>query len=118
MTPTSDGLPFFQRRYQAHKPDAGRNESREVLVSAATPQSRPNAIHGFAPSISSSCRVNQKMTARSSAARLVSQTQRVHQYITDGSSAHDQALQTATFSLKHFRPIRKMGTQVRAETKL
>src|SRR5713226_1644364 len=115
MTPTSDGLPFFQRRYQAHKPDAGRNETREVLVSAATPQSRPKAIHGFAPSISSSCRVSQKMTAKSRAARLVSHTQRVHQYITDGSRAHDQAVHIATLSLKHFRAIRKIGTQVRAE---
>src|SRR3989442_3945 len=113
ITPASDRLFLFQRRCQAHKPDAGRNESREVLVSTATPQSRPKAIHGFAPSISSSFRVSQKMTARSRAVTLVSQTHRVHQYITDGSSDHDQAVQIATFSQKHFRAIRKMGTHVK-----
>ena len=41
-TPASEGLPRFQRRYHAYSPAAGRNASREVLASAAIPQSSPN----------------------------------------------------------------------------
>ena len=58
------------------------------------------------------------MSASSSAARLVSQTQRVHQYMTGGNTAHSQAVQTANFSLKHRLAIRKIGMQVSAEKKL
>ena len=86
-----------------------------MLVSAATPQSKPNCSQGFNPSFSSIVSVNQKITASNSAARLVSQTQRVHQKITEGNSAHVQALQTATFSLKHLFAMRKIGMQVSAE---
>src|SRR5438309_11119599 len=117
-TPLSDVFPAFQRRYHGHSPNAGKNASREVLVKAATPQSRPKAIHILAPSSSSSFSVSQKMIARSSVARLVSHTQRVLQYITVGSRAHPQAVHTATLSLKHLRAIRKIGMQVRAEKML
>src|SRR5947207_4814518 len=117
-TPATEDFPLFQRRYHGHSPDAGKNESREVLVKAATPQSRPKAIHILVPSNSSSFSASQKMSAKSSAARLVSHTQRVLQYITVGSSAHPQAVHTATFSLKHLRAIRKIGMQVRAEKML
>src|SRR5262249_24686141 len=82
------------------------------------PHSRPNTIQDFVPSVSSSCNVNQKITARISAVRLVSHTQRVHQYITEGKSAHSQVVPTATFSLKHFRAIKKSRMQVSAENKL
>src|SRR5580693_3304944 len=115
ITPPRDFLPSFARWYQAHKPDAGRNDNRAVLVSAATPHSRPNCSHGFNPSFSSIVSVNQKITASNSAARLVSQTQRVHQKITEGSSTHVQELHTATFSSKHLFAIRKIGMQVSAE---
>src|SRR5439155_21696095 len=117
-TPPSEGFPFFHRRYQGHIADAGRNDSREVLVRAAAPHSRPNAIHGSAPSSSSSFSASQKMRVSSRAARLVSQTQRVHQYITVGKSAHAHAVHTATLSLKHFRAMRKIGMQVSAEKTL
>jgi len=53
MTPGSEDLLRFQRRYHAHSPDAGRNASREVLVSAAMPQNSPNSIQGTSPSLSS-----------------------------------------------------------------
>src|ERR1700690_313774 len=117
-TPASDDLPLFDDRYQAHNPDAGRNESREVLVNAATPQSIPNAIHGITPARSSISIVSQKITASSSAARLVSHTARVHQNMAKGSSAHIQEVQTATFSLKHRLAMRKIGMQVSAEQRL
>src|SRR6266481_3901944 len=103
-TPVSEDLPRCQRRYHAHSPEAGRNASREVLARTAIPQSKPNWIHGTSPSLSS----------RSS----VSQTQRVHQYITDGLTAHSQAVQIASFSSKHRLAIRKMGMQVSAENRL
>src|SRR5271165_2838365 len=117
-TPASDCLPRFRRRYHAHKPEAGRNASREVLASAAIPQSSPNWIHGTNPSLSSRSSVSQKTSASSNAARLVSHTQRVHQYITGGIIAHSQPVQTASFSSKHRLAIRKMGIQVSAEKKL
>src|SRR5580658_8004829 len=101
ITPVSERLPSLARWYQIHKPETGRNDSRAVLVSAATPQSKPNCSQGFNPSVSSIVSVNQKITATNSAARLVSQTQRVHQKITAGSSTQVQELHTATFSLKH-----------------
>ena len=56
--------------------------------------------------------------ATSRAEKLVSHTQRVHQYITWGSSAQVHAEPTATFSLKILRAIRKIGMQVRAEKML
>src|SRR5271166_3908825 len=117
-TPPRGRFPAFARRYQAHNPATGKNESREVLFSAAMPQSKPNQIHGNGPSRSSSVSTSQKIVARSSADRLVSHTQRVHQKITFGSSAHAHADPTATFSEKIRRAIRKIGTQVRAENKL
>src|ERR1700757_5062980 len=117
-TPPKDPFPLFDRRYHAHNPEAGRNESNETFVSAATPQSTPNPIHGVGPFKSSSFRVSQKIKASSNAARLVSHTQRVDQYITEGNSAHVQADQTATFSLKHLREIKKIGSEVKAEKTL
>src|SRR6266404_9267336 len=116
--PPIDDLPLFHRRYHAHNPDAGTNERREELVRAATPQRSPNAIHSLTPSRSSRVSASHKISDSSSAARLVSQTQRDPQYITVGNSAHAQLAQTATFSPKHFRAIRKIGTQVRAEKML
>src|ERR1700736_2259698 len=117
-TPASERWPRLMRRYQAHSPDAGRNASREVLARPATPHSSPNSSQGRSPWRSSSSRVSQKISASSSAARLVSHTQRVHQYMTNGVSAHSQAVHTATFSLKHRLAIRKMGAQVSAEKRL
>src|SRR5436305_10975558 len=114
----NDDFPPLARRIHAHNPEAGKKESREVLVRAATPHSSPNAIHGRVPSSSSSSSVSQKMTASSSAARLVSQTQRTAQYITGGSSTHAHALHTATLSLKHFLAMAKIATQVNAEKML
>ena len=73
-TPASDALPLFEERYQAHSPEAGRNESSEVLVKAATPHSMPNAIHGVTPVRSSISSVRQKISASRNAARLVSHT--------------------------------------------
>src|SRR6266851_3110125 len=110
--PASADLPFFEDPYQAHNPEGGRNESREVLVRATTPQSMPNAIQGMTPVSSSISSVSQKITASSSAARLVSHTERVDQNMAKGSSAHIQEVQTATFSLKHRRAMRKTGMQV------
>src|SRR6266852_5743640 len=117
-TPASEGLLRFQRRYPHHTPEAGRNASMEVLVSPAIPHNSPNLSHGFNPLRSSRSRVSQKISARSSAARLVSQTHRVHQYMTGGITAHSQAVQIANFSSKHRLAIRKIGMQVSAEKKL
>src|SRR5436305_8322323 len=102
-TPAKDRFPVLDRRYHAHNPDAGRNVTSEVLVRTATPQSTPNPTQGMAPSRFSNSNVSQKMAARKKAARLVSQTQRVDQYMTVGSSAQPHALETATLSLKHLR---------------
>src|ERR1051326_3920392 len=113
--PGSDDRFCFLLRYQTHNPDAGRKDRREVLVKAATPHKSPKAFHGSEPSISSSFNVSQKIRASSRAARLVSHTQRVHQYIIVGRRAHAQEDQIATLSLKHFLAIRKIGRQVRAE---
>ncbi len=41
-TPANDRLPRRARRYHTHNPEAGRNESREVLLNAVTPHSNPN----------------------------------------------------------------------------
>src|SRR6267154_1715753 len=117
-TPVMEGLSRFARRYHAHNPAAGRNASREVLVRPAIPHSSPNCSHEVNPFLSSRSRVSQKMRASSSAARLVSHTQRVHQYMTGGNTAQSQAVQTASFSLKHFLAIRKIGMQVSAEKRL
>jgi hypothetical protein len=114
-TPAKDRFPVLHRRYHVHNPDAGRNVTREVLVNTATPQSKPNAIHGITPSRFSNSNANQKIIASKQAARLVSHTQRVDQYMTVGNSAQPHALQTATFSLKHFRAIKKIGMHVNAE---
>src|ERR1700733_7668303 len=116
--PAIDCLPRCARRYQAHNPATGRNESREVLVSAAIPQSSPNWIHGSRPSRSSRVNASQKIAASRSADKLVSQTQRVHQNITLGSNAHPHVEPTATFSEKILRAIRKIGTHVSAEKTL
>src|SRR3954470_14217511 len=115
VTPAKDRFPVLHRRYHGHNPDAGRNVTSEVLVSTATPQSRPNAIHGVAPSKFSNSNASQKIIASKNAARLVSHTQRVDQYMIVGNSAQPHALHTATFSLKHLRAIRKIGTHVNAE---
>src|ERR1700720_4553097 len=114
-TPANERWPRFHRRYHAHNPDTGRNDSNAELVSAATPQSAPNSSHGLSPSFSSMVRVSQKIIVSNRAARLVSHTQRVHQYMTDGNRAQVQDVHTATFSLKHRFAIRKIGIQVRAE---
>src|ERR1700733_13433567 len=118
MTPPSERLPSLARWYQTHNPETGRKESKAVLVSPATPHSKPNCSQDLGPSSASMVSVRKKITASSSAARLVSHTQRVHQKITDGSSAQVQAVHTATFSWKHLFAIRKIGTQVRAEKML
>src|SRR5258708_1641688 len=107
--PVSEVLPRFQRRCHVHSPEAGRNASREVLVRPAIAHNSPNSSQGPTPSRSSKSRVSQKITARSSAARLVSHTHRVHQYITGGITAHSQPLQIASLSLKHRLAIRNMG---------
>src|SRR5579871_332321 len=114
-TPGSELFPRFARRDHAHKPAAGRNDSREVLFSAAIPQSAPNSSHGIQPSRSSRVSVSQKITASSSAERLVSQISRVHQNITFGSKAQAHAEPIATFLEKLRRAIWKMGMQVSAE---
>src|SRR5215813_4130918 len=116
--PASERLPAFRLRYQIQRPDTGKNASSDVLVSADTPQSIPNASHGLQPSRSSMSRVSQKINASRNAARLVSQTQRVHQYITDGNNAHSHPLHTASFSPKLFLAMKKIGTQVSAEDRL
>src|ERR1700733_832332 len=48
-TPANEFFPRFERRYQAHTPDAGKNASREVLVRALTPHSKPNPSQGLQP---------------------------------------------------------------------
>src|SRR5208283_5175768 len=117
-TPASDLFPRFERRYQAHNPAAGRNDSSDGLSNAMMPQSNPNSIHGSAPSRSSRVRASQKITAKSNADKLVSQTERVHQDMTFGSRAQAQADPTATFSENIRRAIRMIGTQVSAEKTL
>src|SRR5581483_1211502 len=81
-TPVNDDLPRRPRRYHAHSPDAGRKASSTGLFNAAIPQSAPNSAQGLKPSRSSMPSDSQKITAISSADRLVSHTQRVHQYMT------------------------------------
>ncbi len=61
---------------------------------------------------------SQKITANSRVEKLVSHTQRVHQYMTYGRRPHVQAEPTATFSEKIRRAIRKIGMQVSAEKTL
>src|ERR1051326_5185620 len=117
-TPASDDLPSLERRYHAHNPAGGRNDSREVLFKATMPQSNPNANQGSHPSRSSNVSANQTITANSSADKLVSQTARVHQNSTLGSRAQAHADPTATFSEKILRAIKKMGMHVRAEKTL
>ena len=117
-TPPRDRLPHCARRYQAHNPAAGRNESREVLLNAVMPQSKPNSIQGIQPSRSSRVRASQKIVVSNNAARLVSQIARVHQNMTFGSRAQAHAEPTATFSEKILRAIRKIGMQVSAEKTL
>src|SRR5258708_40238495 len=117
-TPANDGLPRLARRYQAHNPEAGRNASSTVLLRAVIPQSKPNSSHALRPSRSSRASVSQKIVAINRADRLVSQTQRVHQYITCGSRVQVQAAPMATFSENIQRAVRKIGTQVSTENKL
>src|ERR1700745_3303739 len=101
--PPTDRLPLFGPRYQTHNPEAGKNASMDVFVSAAIPHRRPNSSQGRRPSRSSNATVSQKMIASSRAARLVSQTQRVAN--PEGSSAQNHDAHTATFSLKQRRAI-------------
>src|SRR5580692_6297080 len=117
-TPANDRLPSFARRYQTHNPAAGRNESREVPFRAMSPQSNPNSSQGSQPSRSSSVRASHRTVVSSRAERLVSQTARVHQNITLGSSAHAHADMTATFSVNIRFAIRKIGMHVSAEKTL
>src|ERR1700733_13977653 len=117
-TPANERRPFCERRIQAHRPAAGRNANRDVFVSAATPQSRPNASHDIPPSWSSMTSASQKIRVSKSAARLVSQTQRVHQYMTNGASAQSHALHTATLSRNDRLAIQKIGMQVSEEKML
>jgi len=58
---------------------SGRNATSTVLFSAAIPQSTPNSTQGRRPSRSSIVSASQKITANSSADKLVSHTHRVHQ---------------------------------------
>src|SRR5579871_5777152 len=117
-TPARDRLPIFCRRYHTQIPHAGRNESREVLLNPAMPQSNPNSPQGRRPSRSSSVSACHTMSASNNADRLVSQTSRVHQNITLGRSAQAHADPTATFSEKTRRPMRKIGMHVSAEKPL
>src|ERR1700686_1309293 len=117
-TPENDRLPPFARRYQIHNPAAGRKESREVPFRAIRPQSTPNSSQGSQPSRSSRVRASQITVASSRADRLVSQTARVHQNITLGSSAHAHADITATFSENIRFAMRKIGIHVSAEKTL
>src|SRR5215831_7986314 len=117
-TPGNDRFPRCARLYHAHKPAAGRKESREVPFRAISPHSTPNSIQGSQPSRSSSVSASQNAVASSRAERLVSHTARVHQNITLGSKAHAHAEPTATFSEKTRLAIRKVGMQVRAEKAL
>src|SRR6478609_11734861 len=87
--PASELLPRFHRRYHTHNPEAGRNASREVLVSPAIPHRNPNSNQGLSPFRSSRSSASQKISASRKAARLVSHTQRVHQYMTGGITAHN-----------------------------
>src|SRR3954467_999363 len=66
-------------------------------------------------SSSTTTSVIQKSKVNKNVAKLVSQTQRVAQVITEGNKAQNQQVHRATFSLKHFRPIKKIGIQVSAE---
>src|ERR1700719_3237018 len=94
--PAKDRLSRCARWYHAHNPAAGRNDSREVLLSAARPQSSPNSIHGCKPSRSSRVRASQKIVVSSSVDKLVSQIQRVDQNMTLGSRAQAHAEPIAT----------------------
>ena len=113
-----DCLCAFDLRYQTHNPDAGKKLNREVLTNAAIPHSSPQQAQTVNRSLSSRVSVSQKIRANSNAARLVSQTQRVHQKITGGRTAHAQALHFAMRLSKHRRAIKKIGKQVSAENKL
>ena len=117
-TPPIDFLPRCARRRQAHSPAAGRNNRSAVPFNAVMPQRNPNSNQGSQPSRSSKVRASQTMAASSSADKLVSQTQRVHQNITFGSNAQAHAEPTATLSEKMRLAIRKIGMQVRAEKRL
>src|SRR5215469_7611902 len=117
-TPAKDLLPTFARRYQAQSPAAGRNDNREVPFSAMTPHNAPNSSQGSQPSRPSNVSASQKTVVRSRAERLVSQTARVHQNITLGSSAHAHAAPTATVSENIRLAIRKIGMHVKAEKRL
>src|ERR1051325_8511382 len=93
--PARELLPSIQRRRQIHKPETGRNASREVLRSAAAAQSNPNnaqdqrradwlsdpvcATPASArdDSHSSITSVSQKSRVSKNAAMLVSKTHRV-----------------------------------------
>src|SRR5215831_15531998 len=97
-TPANEFFPRFARPYHAHKPAAGRNESREVPFSAMSPHNTPNSTQARQPARSSNVSASQNAVASSKAERLVSHTARVHQNITLGSSAHAQEDPTATFS--------------------
>src|SRR6266498_626886 len=102
-TPAKDGLPNFARRYQDHSPAPGRNANRDGLFSATMPQSRPKPNQGIHPSRSSMVRASQRITASSRADKVVSQTDRVHQKITLGSSAQAQVDAMATLCEKILR---------------
>src|SRR5579872_1763579 len=116
--PLKDRFPRRDRRYQVHKPAAGRNDRRDGLLRAAIPQSSPNSTHGSQPLRSSRSRASQTSVVSRNVDRLVSHTQRVDQNITFGSRAHAQAEPTAIFSEKILRAIRKIGRHVSAEKKL
>src|ERR1700746_935850 len=117
-TPANDRFPRFALRYHAHRPAAGKNESREVPFKAISPHNTPNPTQARQPSWSSSRSASQNAVASSKAERLVSHTARVHQNITLGNKAHAHAEPTATFSENTRLPIRKIGMQVRAEQAL
>src|ERR1700739_162718 len=117
-TPSNDFLPRLARRYQAHNPAAGRNDSSGVLFSAAMPHNNPNSNQGMSPSRSSMISASQTIMVSRRADRLVSHTERVHQNITLGSKAQAQAEPTATFSENIRCAMRKMGMHVRAEKRL
>ena len=88
---------------------------RQRCDSPKQPESQPgNQSFSVLPDRGST----KRSIASRSAARLVSQTHRVHQYITGGMTAQSQPLQIASLSLKHLFAIRKIGMQVSAEKRL
>src|ERR1700746_2618395 len=106
----ADTKPTIRRREEMR---AGKSHLERSGHKAPQKQSQ-----GTQPLRSSMVRASHITPASSRADRLVSQTARVHQNITLGSSAHAHADMTATFSENIRFAIRKMGMHVSAEKTL